>query len=221
MQAPWFQHRKTHGTHLNKAAICTKNPTKTVWTWTENLNTQLRCNIQWWQTMTNAKDWMCCQTKQRVHQLVTQFAAWFLFFNPAISKTVAFTNGQTGSRGAFLILNASSVVLKTNDYNVYNFTRDGWSRSCLRYRDCHNIDFQCKFKIVSMEFICHPVVYCCLDLVRVILCNGYAKHCVVAEIFAVSLGRIQVQLRQPNCRFNQQATPPRTFDQATNKNRVL
>ena len=50
MQAPWFQHRKTHGTHLNKAAICTKNPTKTVWTWTENLNTQLRCNIQWWQT---------------------------------------------------------------------------------------------------------------------------------------------------------------------------
>ena len=43
-----------------------------------------------------------------------------------------------------------------------------------------------------MEFICHPVVYCCLDLVRVILCNGYAKHCVVAEIFAVSLGRIKI-----------------------------
>lgn len=72
-----------------------------------------------------------------------------------------------------------------------------------------------------MEFTCHPVVYCCLGLVRVILCNGYAKHCVVAEIFAVSLGRIQFQLRQPNCRFNQQATLPRTFDQITNENKAL
>ena len=101
MQAPWFQHRKTHGTHLNKAAICTKNPTKTVWIWTENLNTQLRCNIQWWQTMTNAKDWMCCQTKQRVHQLVTQFVAWFLFLILRFQKPLHSQMGKLGVEARF------------------------------------------------------------------------------------------------------------------------
>jgi hypothetical protein len=68
------------------------------------MNTQLRCNIQWWQTMTNAKDWMCCQTKQRVHQLVTQFVAWFLFFNPAtrFQKPLHSQMGKLGVEARFL-----------------------------------------------------------------------------------------------------------------------
>ena len=98
MVAPWFRHGITHRTHLNKAAICTKNPTKTVWTWTQNFNMHLMCTIQWWQTHT-----IECAAKLGNMCINCTVCCMIPFTTPAIWKTLAFTNGQAGSQHALLI----------------------------------------------------------------------------------------------------------------------